>query len=177
MTQQYNRSLLAPVVILPTGQRQPYSQILDYDYNVTTSNKITINRVAGSAIDFTPNNPTSVMAQLDKIPSMTASLITIGDDSLAWTSVTPSTYTIGNPDQGYAIVGTGFISAGINAIKFDDGAGHQQILSVGFGLTITSSTEIDAAPFSFDDVGVFTIYYSVDNGSTWITTGLTVTTS
>lgn len=175
MSQQYNRSLLAPVVILPTGQRQPYGQILDYDYNVTTGSKITINRVAGAAIAFTPNNPDTVLAQLDRIPSQTASIIEIEDDTLAWTSITPSTGTAPF-NSPYAIVGTGFASVPFTNFKLDDGGGD--IISFGSdGFQVNSGTSITFNQFNIDPVGAYTVYYSMDNGSTWITTALTVTIS
>lgn len=175
MTQQYNRSLLAPVVILPTGQRQPYGQILDYDYNVTTGSKITINRVAGTAIAFTPNNPDTVLAQLDRIPSQTASIIEIEDDTLAWTSITPNTGTAPF-NSPYAIAGTGFASVPFTNFKLDDGAGD--FVSFGpDGFQVNSGISITFTSFDLFVAGTYTVYYSVDNASTWITTALTVTIS
>lgn len=173
MTQQYNRSLLAPVVILPTGQRQPYGQILDYDYNVTTGSKITINRVAGSAIAFTPNNPASVLAQLDRIPSQTASAITIMDvSSLTFVSVSPNTFA--SSDVPIATVtGTGFMASNINLWILDNGV-------TGITAAVTSVTDTTIGIQGSDpfiDVGTFTLYYSTDAGVTRTTTGLTVTVS
>lgn len=171
MTQQYNRSLLAPVVILPTGQRQPYGQILDYDYNVTTGSKITINRVAGSAIAFTPNNPTAVLNQLDRIPSLTASSIIITDISFVWSSVSPANVII-NTTNSFVVTGVGFDTT-INFLKFQNGGGD----FVGTSINLDSSTQITTAPFPLGQASTYEIYYTIDSGSTFIDTGLSVVVS
>lgn len=165
--------LMPPVVILTNGVRQPWNKVLDYSLS---GGVITINRVAGSAITISPNSPDDVLAQLDKVPTMLASPITIEDtaSTLTWVSIDPAVSSIGG-SYNFIITGTGFTSV-INGLRLDHGAGSLVPLNLS---GVTSQTELDADNFfnPLPNTGTFTLYYSTDGGATWTTTALTVTVS
>jgi len=92
--------------------------------------------------------------------------------TLTFASVTPSTGTAGAVWTG-DIAGTGFLQLGFVSIKAENGT--------VWAATINSTTDTDIN-LTFDGVpltpaAIYTLYYSLDSGATWITTGLTITTS
>lgn len=95
-----------------------------------------------------------------------------------WTSVTPATTPI-NSNFSAAIAGSGFSTLNLTTLKADDGSGNVTPLFFG---AIETDTEMDIVTGTdgqplFPVAGVYTIYYSTDHGTTWTTTGLTVTAS
>lgn len=64
--------------------------------------------------------------------------------------------------------------SGINALKIDAGGGRVITYSAG-QFSIDSDIQITTSAAGANWVGVYTLYYSVDGGATWTTTGLTVT--
>lgn len=90
-----------------------------------------------------------------------------------WESISPNTFDLSGFDE-IQVFGQRFTSR-INGLRFDDGFGHISTLSI----TLTSSIQFDTDNFSspFPVVGVYTLFYTVDGGATWLTTGLTVTVS
>jgi hypothetical protein len=94
--------------------------------------------------------------------------------SFTWTSLTPNTYSIsGGVNYDGTIAGLGFAGAPLS-FHFDDGGGHV----LPFVPYSTSNTAISGnIPLGVAVAGSFTLYYSLDTGSTWTTTGLTLTIS
>lgn len=94
--------------------------------------------------------------------------------SLTFTSVSPNTCAQ-NGSCLANIYGTGFTGSGINLIKADDGAGH----APNAVTTLESDTDIYIifTGLGLTPAGVYTLYYSTDNGTTWTTTGKTITSS
>jgi hypothetical protein len=94
--------------------------------------------------------------------------------ALTWTSVTPNTVTTAELHFTPAIVGTGFLGSGIQYLKLHDGLGNENISTP---VNIADDANMSADFGHFIVTGVFTLYYSTDFGSSWTTTGLTVTVS
>lgn len=94
---------------------------------------------------------------------------------LSFSNIDPTPY-LTNQDFELQIMGTGFSASGINALKLDDGAGHVFTYP---SITINSDNFMYAAmPINqFTVAGSYVGYYSTDGGSTWTTTGLTITVS
>ena len=94
--------------------------------------------------------------------------------NLVFTSITPNTATVGVNYPSLVVAGTGFLSEStmMNLAKFDDGAGH--IIYSWNGIISDSEFDLNA---TFAVAGVYTVYYSGDGGTTWTTTGLTITAS
>jgi hypothetical protein len=105
---------------------------------------------------------------------------------VSWVSITPDSWA--HPSgQTLQIIGAGFLSFGDNPadfpastyFKLDDGAGH----------AITSNFSVDGDGFSDTTMqldlgsgvltvaGNYTLYYTTNSGSTWISTGLTAVVS
>jgi hypothetical protein len=98
-------------------------------------------------------------------------------NSYVFTNVLPSSWSLADgPWTGSVlnVVGTG-LNLLINAFKLDDGGGDVSIsvpgsvqFSDGPNLVCNMQTPLSV-------VGAYVLYYSTDNGSSWITTGLTMT--
>lgn len=106
----------------------------------------------------------------------TSEVVTLVDGTSVsgWISITPNNFAAGLNTPSLKIAGSGFAMSGINALKIDDGAGHSIIWSSGL-FHIDSDIQITTSAAGANAVGVWTLYYSVDGGATWTTTGLTVT--
>jgi hypothetical protein len=91
---------------------------------------------------------------------------------LTWISITPNTATVGVAFDA-SVTGTGFTVSGAEYIKLDDGTGH---IAYGDECLRTSDSNINAG-FDLPAASTYTLYYSLDGGATWTTTGLTVTAS
>lgn len=104
--------------------------------------------------------------------------------ALTFTSVTPSSISVGT-GTSFALAGTGFLASGITTLKLDDGAGNVNKWSEasnpvgGYGVfTIDSDASITMGDsFTYSVATTYTIYYSINGGATWTTTGKTVTVS
>lgn len=99
-------------------------------------------------------------------------------NSPTFASVYPPATSITYSGTDLDITGTNFLLSGINLYKLDDGAGHVfvGVLNPGvYNLTDTfmNFNEIPQVTFA----AVYTLYYSTNNGSSWTTTGLTITAS
>ena len=91
----------------------------------------------------------------------------------SFTRVKPTSYPTGSLLQ-IILFGNSFISNGINALKLDDGAGHVFPLTIEPG---ASDQYLPTYPTTVTTAAAYTIYYSTDGGNTWITTGLTFTST
>ena len=98
--------------------------------------------------------------------------------ALSFISISPNTGTKGSPAHYTGtLTGTGFFASGINAVKFDDGAGNViQPFNSNIKMVINtdSNATISFSGVPAPNVATYTVYYSVDGGTNWITTGLTV---
>lgn len=92
---------------------------------------------------------------------------------LTFISATPNTGTVGAAYAGI-LAGTGFALAGIGELMLDDGS-FTVISPIGIDGPTDTAMNISSA--SLPPALAYTLYYSKDGGSTWTTTGLTITTS
>ena len=92
----------------------------------------------------------------------------------SFTSVSPNTGANNTLVGPFSVYGTGFLTSGINRIGVGVGGGGTVTITSGT-VTITSDTVIDTGASLRLYTGVYTVYYSTDNGFTQISTGLTVT--
>ena len=137
------------------------------EFTGSTSVTVLPPNLAAATYDVTIYNP-------DGSNEVAAGAVTYG--ALSFSSVDPNT-AIAGAGGSFTFNGSGFMDSGINLMKADDGGGN--VFATGGFTPITSDTSLvvnwDATTFL--PAGVFTIYYSTDNGSTWTTTGLTITSS
>lgn len=117
-------------------------------------------------------------------PTTAPFTVTIGV-SLAFTSVTPSTSSVGVALEPI-IAGSGFVMSGIDTMKADDGSGHVNTWSIDsapvFGngvFTIDSDNQITLGDngYAYPAAGTYTIYYSTNGGGSYTTTGKTIAVS
>ena len=133
----------------------------------------------GSVFDYlagTVENAIALSGSINAAMATPAAFTVIGGVAPTWSGITPNTTTINQTFAG-TIAGTGFLAAGINYLKFDDGAGH---VFNGLFMNIESDTEIEFdndGNIVFTVAATYTLYFSTDSGSTYTTTGLTVTAS
>ena len=169
-------------ITLPDLQRVP----IDGNMFVPKQNTLVISNASGQTLySYACVNiagATAMAAQVDAAITAQAtnfnSVTEVTDTgAIVWTSITPNTAAAGayNP---YYITGTGFMGSGINGIQFRGANSSSDYLNC----IISSDTNIypfsqgSGYPVAFQ-ADVYTIYFSIDNGSTWATTGLTVTVS
>jgi len=99
-------------------------------------------------------------------------LVTLtGAPALTFTSIVGGPLVGGTFPAGAFINGTGFALAGIDALKADDGLGNVTLMPFTYindGLLSISIATVFFFPTTF------TIYYSINGGVTWTTTGLTL---
>jgi len=162
-------------IILPDGRR---FSIENVDYHaIETTVIFTLLDTSTKIYQCTSATAAAQMiTDLNTFVANTALFITTLSDAgvVTWSSVTPNAYTLGNTAQDYIIAGTLFLGSNVNAFKGDNGTPGQEGY---FTPLILSDTQIDMANgnVSFDFAGIYTLYYSTDNGTSWTTTGLTVT--
>lgn len=95
---------------------------------------------------------------------------------LTWVSVAPSTATVAAGSGSFAITGTGFqLTPFFGYFKVDDGSGDTNTLAMAVN-SDTSITMTGGFDSWFPAPGNYTVYYTLD-GSTFTTTGLTITVS
>lgn len=137
-------------------------------------NKLTITHNDNSQTEYTYDSP--ALAATDYgLWVVTLGAVGMTPSSLVWTSITPSTMSAGLDSQVYDIVGTGFIQflADNLVLKLDNGTPAQTILTTAGPNSDTLIQFItDPTPMF---ASTYTLYYSIDSGSNWTTTGLTVT--
>jgi hypothetical protein len=123
---------------------------------------------------FQPGNISELKIALGVQTLADAALLTFNHSSgLMFTGVVPDTFYPMNV-PGLELSGAGFLASGINAIKIDDGLGNSYTWTSDI-FTIDSDTLILCADDGSAALGTYTIYYSIDAGANWITTGLQVT--
>lgn len=103
-------------------------------------------------------------------------VVTLTDSTTAstWASITPNNFAAGLNTPVFTIAGTGFTMSGINALKIDAGGGHVITYSAG-QFSIDSDIQMTTSAAGANWVDIYTLYYSVDGGANWTSTGLTVT--
>lgn len=163
---------------LPNGKRINVLALSDYvisgtDVVFTFTHGGTYTYVAGSV-----DEANHVIEKIDEIlnTGVSSGIIEIGVTSLTFTSFSLTFGTVLQFGTEWELLGTGFLIAGITDFKFDDGGGNvcPSLFSVDSDTTITGA--IDGNPLGGSGPfpsGTYTLYYSIDSGSTWTTTGLT----
>ena len=116
-----------------------------------------------------------IASNLNVNPDLSTLSLLYGATS-GWTSVNPTTASVGGLGAFFYLIGFGFATLGITNLKFDDGAGnvnawHAFHVDADTQIAGSSSTTV---PFV---ATTYTVYYSIDSGSTWVSTGLTMTAS
>ena len=163
-------------IILPNGIRVDLSQVPSYS---VSSSVITFLFAAGGSVAYTASSDVvaqQIAATIDLLTEGT--VMTVLPDpgvGLSFTAISPNTGTAPLFFNGY-ITGTGFISAGILSVQFDDGSGH--VFSAGISVQNDSllNPVIESPGYMITPAGTYTVYYTLD-GSTWTTTGLTIVIS
>lgn len=153
---------------------------LDNVLDITLAgNVITFTRVDSSTVPYTSSQPTVVLAQIRQFAKSSDNSLIINDvappSNIIWSAITPNTITVGQFMSGVPITGSGFVTGGVNGIKFDDGS-QTIIAEPGFGPPDDNQLNISTTD-GFLNSDVYTVFYTQNNGATWFTTGLTVTAS
>lgn len=93
--------------------------------------------------------------------------------SPTWSSINPNSVVHDVAFPNFALVGTGFVAAGITNFQFQYSSYTVPVapFSVNSDTGITIADGVD----EFGYAGTWTLYYSTNGGSSWTTTGLTVT--
>lgn len=186
------RKILLPAnTTLSTGQVPATPVVLNEDQLA-----IMMSDASGNISIFTPSSAVvftvpcgslsvavSVISQLKNfVASKSANTVFspyVGNPSLTWGSINPDAYSVSSGDQSsFTIIGTGFVAAGVNSIKFTDG-----------GVSLTSQRIIAVSdtimkvilPSGLQPVSgypaAYSVNYSTPASGTYISTGLTVTVS
>lgn len=168
-------------VVFPDGQQffvANISSLQASSANVIVGVGTVVNAYTFAATDA----PTakSIVNQINqaKIGLLSGAVILSNGAGLTWASVTPTTATLAVTNV-WDVQGTGFSTAGINNFKADDGSGDALGASGYFFLNSDTDATLGGqdGEFRFFVAGVYTLYYSTDSGTTWISTGLTITAS
>jgi len=120
---------------------------------------------------------TSVLNGLESAYSAEVGTTPSAPPTPTFASVTPDTMASSSTTP-FALAGTGL--SFINQIKLDNSLGNPPYIVPPFTVvpSSVSSTEIDfTVPSGALFPSYFTVYYSIDNGTTWTTTGLTIHTT
>ena len=124
--------------------------------------------------DGTTNNMLVYVDQLGRVSNF---ILVNGGPSLTWASVSPNAVSIPIPVV-FTATGTGFSLSGINSGQFDDGMGNSSEFDfVTINSDISISFHYGSGNFFPGVNGTYTLYYSTDNGLSFVTTGLTVVVS
>lgn len=162
------------IIQLPDGRRINLSLVGDY---AGSSTNLVFTYTAGGTATYAAGSSgelANAIGQVDLIMTNgRAGVNMIGVLALVWTSITPNTGAAFMYPYAATIVGTGFITSGITTLKLDDGVGNVVTFTPG---TITSDTSINAY-WPIGPAGTYTLYFSTNGGSSYTTTGLTVTIS
>jgi hypothetical protein len=166
---------IASASVVPILENQILGMAVDTAHNVTitTINSQQVYQVATASLASAYSFIQQIQNFLNSHGNRIFTPVIYVASSPAFVDVFPNTTTAGSP-TGLFIDGTNLLLSGINAMKLDDGSGDVFVFTGG--VTIFSNTTMGTNPPDplLAPPGTYTVYYSINGGSSWVTTGLTV---
>lgn len=170
---------MSAIIILPNGDRL---DITGGKYSILNGNVVIKTPLETSTVICADSSiAANLIAAIDTFigTSSPISANPVYSSSPTWSSVSPNTIGLNVGDSiTFDLVGTKFLTSAINAIKLDDGLGDALTFDTLFIDTDAQLQVQYKVGTLFPTVAAtYTLYFSIDNGLNWTTTGLTIVAS